>query len=165
MMCAGVSAQLLREPRDDVSPTSNPVPIRPFRDAWQRLRDDRRLRRLCLTAVLFIFSQIIFPHYQALGASLPNYTPACLMDWVIAQHIGASIFSGVSGMLADRFGTRSALRLLMACAVLAPLLALGLSTLETLLSPITPNPRPRWRRKQHETSPCDDRHDWRTVNP
>jgi MFS family permease len=85
------------------------------------------LRRLCLIAVLFIFSQIIFPHYQRLGLSLPGASARNLMVWVVVQHIGASAFSSVSGILADRFGTRAALRLLIGCAVLSPLLALGLS--------------------------------------
>lgn len=132
MMCAGLSAQLLREDPDRSDRTDHVEWSRPFRDAINRLRNNPQLRRLCITAVLFIFSQVIFPHYQALGVSLDGYTPACLMDWVIAQHIGAAVFSSIAGTLADRFGTRASLRFLISCAVAAPLLALSLAQLGTV---------------------------------
>jgi len=132
MMMAGVSATSMREARD----TGMVIPHRGtrqvFQDAWQLLKSDRVLRRLCITAMLFIFSQIIFPHYQWLGLSLSGASRTYLMDWVIAQHVGAAVFSSIAGFLADRFGTRSALRLLISAAVFAPLIAIGLAGLGTV---------------------------------
>ena len=127
MMLAGISATAMRE-----TPDANTIPARRavgkvFQDAWQLLHTDAVLRRLCTTAMLFIFSQILFPHYQWLGLSLPGASRTYLMDWVIAQHVGAAVFSSISGFLADRFGTRSALRLLISAAVFAPLIAIGLA--------------------------------------
>lgn len=127
MMAAGLWSTMLREPIDC---TEHKVPRgvwQVFADAWTLLRSDAVMRRLCCTAALFIFSQIIFPHYQWLGLSLPNASRTYLMDWVIAQHVGAAIFSSMSGFLADRFGTRSALRLLITAAVFAPLIAMVLA--------------------------------------
>lgn len=127
MMFAGIWATTLRESSDAVDPIQKRATKRIFRDAWLLLRQDPVLRRLSLIAVLFIFSQIIFPHYQWLGLSLSGASKSCLMDWVIAQHIGAAIFGSISGLLADRFGTRAALRLLILSALFAPVLAIGLA--------------------------------------
>ncbi|MCA9036145.1 MAG: MFS transporter [Planctomycetaceae bacterium] len=98
-----------------------------FREAAARVRDDKTLRGLCVIAILFVFSQILFPHYQSLGMKLPNARPVFFMHWVVAQHLGAALFSSISGRMADRFGTRSALRFLTASAAIAPLLALTLA--------------------------------------
>lgn len=132
MMLAGIWARSLRETPDHSDAVGKRSLVRIFTDASDRLKCDAVLRRLCLIAVLFISSQIIFPHYQRLGLSLKGASASHLMDWVIAQHIGAAIFSSAAGLLADRFGTRSALRMLVTAAVLAPLLAIGLAATETV---------------------------------
>ncbi|MFO0976723.1 MAG: MFS transporter [Planctomycetaceae bacterium] len=131
MMIAGVWARALREPIDSTGDRTARRTSVLFRDTFALLRTDKVLRRLCVTAVLFIFSQIIFPHYQWLGLSLPGSKRTALMTWVIAQHVGAAVFSTISGFLADRFGTRAALRLLLTCAAFAPLLAIGLAEFST----------------------------------
>lgn len=132
MMFAGIWATTLRESSDAADPVPGRTTGRVFLDAGVLLRKDPVLRRLSLIAVLFIFSQIIFPHYQWLGLSLAEASKTCLMDWVIAQHIGAAIFSSISGFLADRFGTRAALRMLILAAMFAPLLAIRLADLGTV---------------------------------
>jgi MFS family permease len=132
MMVAGIWATSLRESGDDVETIQKRAATTVFRDAWKLLREDALLRRLSMIAVLFIFSQILFPHYQWLGLSLPGASKSCLMDWVIAQHVGAALFSSISGPLADRFGTRASLRLLILAALFAPLLAIGLAQLGTV---------------------------------
>lgn len=127
MMLAGVSSKLLREQPDASLSAATPLPItEALKQAASRLRRDPVLRRLCLVAVLFVFSQTLFPHYQKIGLARQGDSRRVLMDWVVAQHLGAVCFSMASGLLADRFGTRSALRLLLPCAAAAPLLALGL---------------------------------------
>lgn len=132
MMFAGVWATSLRETADSAAPRQKREVATVFRDTRSLLKQDAMLRRLCIVAMLFIFSQIIFPHYQWLGLSLSGASKSYLMDWVIAQHIGAAIFSSISGLMADRIGTRAALRLLISAAVLAPLIAIGLAALGTV---------------------------------
>jgi predicted MFS family arabinose efflux permease len=127
MMLAGISSRLLREP-PDLTATAVPQPASTaFRRTCRLLKDDPVLRRLCLVAVLFIFSQTIFPHYQSIGLARSGRSRTVLMHWVVAQHIGAVCFSAASGFLADRTGVRSALRLLLPCAACAPLLAAALA--------------------------------------
>jgi predicted MFS family arabinose efflux permease len=130
MMLAGISSRLLREEPDPTPPTQPPGPPQnPIRLAAHRLANDPVLRRLCTVAVLFVSSQTLFPHYQKVGLASQTGSRAVLMDWVIAQHLGAVCFSMASGFLADRFGTRSSLRLLLPCAALAPVLAILLELL------------------------------------
>ena len=99
---------------------------RRFGEAVQVLRVDPHLRRLCLLGALFVSSQLLFPHYQRLGRQSPGYQGQMLMIWVIAQNLSAATFSWFSGAIADKRGTRSALRCLTFAAIFAPLLALML---------------------------------------
>jgi len=82
---------------------------------------------LCTVAALFVCSQLLFPHYQRLGREQHGYDGGMLMVWVVAQNLGAALFSWISGRLADARGTRSALRCLIFAAVFAPLLPLLLA--------------------------------------
>ena len=127
MMLAGISSRLLREAPDQPTHTASRSVSTAFLSTWQLLRQDPVLRRLCLVAVLFIFSQTIFPHYQSIGLARVGRSRTVLMHWVVAQHIGAACFSAASGFLADRTGVRAALRLLLPCAACAPLLAAALA--------------------------------------
>ncbi len=121
---AGLLLFILREQSDSVEPRT--ARRRHLRDSVIRLRVDPTLRRLCTVAALFVCSQILFPHYQRLGRSQEGYSGGMLMIWVIAQNVGAALFSWVSGRLADTYGTRCALRCLIFAAVFAPLLPLVL---------------------------------------
>lgn len=58
---------------------------------------------------------------------MPGASPVLLMSWVIAQHVGAAVFSSVAGRMADAVGTRASLRLLTCCSVIAPAVALLIS--------------------------------------
>ena len=127
MMSSSIAALMLRETPDDLPHSQTRIRRHHFKEAVSRVRCDATLRGLCIIAMLFVFSQLLFPHYQRLGLSLPNATPILLMNWVVAQHLGAALFSSVSGRLADRAGTRAALRFLTASAAIAPLLALALA--------------------------------------
>ncbi|MCA9064296.1 MAG: hypothetical protein KDA96_14600, partial [Planctomycetaceae bacterium] len=122
---AAVLLWLREEPDEAVA--SRPGKPQHFRDAVHRLRQDAVLRRLCVFSSLFVFSQILFPHYQRLGLNQNASSIRLLMVWVVAQHLGASVFSWISGHLADRSGNRSALRFLTVAGALAPLLALGMA--------------------------------------
>ena len=111
--------------------------MRIFRRAWRTLRGDRHLTRLSLVGMLFVTSQLLFPHYQALGRAdraveavgrvSGEWNLTFLMSWVIAQNAGAGVFSVVAGALADRFGNRIAVRSMVFGAALTPLTALMLA--------------------------------------
>lgn len=127
MILSSTAALFLRETPDQPVTAAVNGRRRHFQEARHRIRRDATLRGLCLTAALFVFSQLLFPHYQRLGMEKPDAAPVLLMSWVVAQHLGAATFSSISGRLADRIGTRAALRFLSSTAALAPLLALALA--------------------------------------
>lgn len=54
-----------------------------------------------------------------------------LMIWVVAQNLAAAVFSWFSGRLADKYGTRSALRWLTFIAMFVPVLSLLLEQYST----------------------------------
>lgn len=121
---ASLTVSRLQETPDPIVQRVSINAGRRFRDAWTSLRNDRHLRRLGIFSSLFVCSQLLFPHYQRLGRLQPGYDGHMLMVWVIAQNLSAAIFSWISGRMADRRGTRSALRCLTFAAIFAPLLAL-----------------------------------------
>jgi MFS family permease len=119
-------------------------------DAWTLVRDDRHFRRLLLVAMLFVTAQFIFPHYQALGrlATTAALGPAeaaagmggaaargeaggglgfQMMLWIVVQNLGVGLFSFVFGHLADWYGNRLVLRIVIFGAALTPLAALALA--------------------------------------
>ncbi|MCR9202481.1 MAG: MFS transporter [Planctomycetaceae bacterium] len=113
---------------DAQQPKSSLVVKRRFQEAFQLVQTDPHLRRLCLLATLFVCSQLLFPHYQRMGRETAGYTGKMLMTWVIAQNLSAAGFSWISGAIADKRGTRSALRCLTFLAIFPPALSLGLGT-------------------------------------
>jgi MFS family permease len=126
-LLAGFTIRGLREQSDPIM-TRLPIDARRrFAVAHHALRSDAHLRRLCCLATLFVCSQLLFPHYQRLGREQPGYEGHMLMVWVVAQNLSAAFFSWFSGRLADRQGTRAALRWLTFLAMFAPPLALILA--------------------------------------
>lgn len=126
-LLASVASRRLREDDDPVeSRMAIDAKLR-FFEAWQCLKHDRHLRRLAIFSAMFVSSQLLFPHYQRLGRMQPGYEGQMLMIWVIAQHVAATVFSWIGGYLADKNGTRSALRWLAFGAIFAPLLSLYLN--------------------------------------
>ena len=121
---AAVGSVLLAEPRDyfEEAPTRF---TRIFSDAWDILRSDPTFGRLAIISSLFGTSMLLFPHYQALGrGERVGSTMNDLMYWVVVQNAGTALFSMVAGPLADRYGNRLVLRLVMVGVCGAPLLAL-----------------------------------------
>lgn len=118
---ASFCARFLVETPDHDTPSNGRLPIR---ESLHYLREDPHLRRLCLLSGLVACAMIVFPYYQRLGRSLPDYENRMLMTWVICQNLGAAIFSWIAGRIADARGTRSALRMLTLAAVFSPLLPL-----------------------------------------
>ena len=91
------------------------------------LKSNRDFMKLAIVAMLFVSAQLVFPHYQALGRQRPDFTPLKLMRWVVAQNAGAGFWAVIAGLLADRFGNRSALKMELSVAILTPVAALVLS--------------------------------------
>ena len=121
---AGFCARFLREAADQPIPSAERR--QPLRDAVYFLQNDRHLRRMCMLSALVACPMVLFPYYQRLGRSLPDYENHMLMSWVICQNLGAAGFSWVAGKIADSRGTRSALRMLTLAATLSPIVPLGL---------------------------------------
>ncbi len=123
-LLASITVRWLEETPDPVEARTAIDARSRFADAWRSLKTDRHLRRLCILASLFVCSQLLFPHYQRLGQALDGFEGQMLMIWVVAQNLSAAGFSWVSGWLADKNGTRSALRWMTFFSMFAPLLAL-----------------------------------------
>jgi len=121
-----VVAMFLRENRDrSAEPRINFRSI--ARAAVKVIRENRDFRILALVAAMFGMSMTLFPHYQALGRERLNLKLDSLLIWVIAQNLGMALFSIPAGRLADQFGNRLVLRLVMLAICAAPILALVLS--------------------------------------
>ena len=78
--------------------------------------------------MLFITVQFLFPHFQAFGRSklAKGEEGFHLMLWVIAQNGAVGVFSWMSGVIADRYGNRLAIRIQVFLCTLTPLMAMFL---------------------------------------
>lgn len=124
-LVCGLVCLAVREPAD---PPSDSTTGRPsgLRASIALFVHDRDFRKLGIVAMLFIAIQLLFPHFQALGRrsiSAEEYGYQ-LMLWVVAQNVAVGLFSWFSGQLADRFGNRLSLQLLVFGTACVPLLAL-----------------------------------------
>lgn len=113
--------------RPDVETSPRRKPLQLLAASWKTLCLDRNFLLLAVIAGLFGMSLTLFPHYQRLGRERFDLGLTALIPWVLAQNIGAALFSIPAGWVADRLGVRIVLRtmLLVVCAV--PLAALGLA--------------------------------------
>ncbi len=116
----------LREQRDVTD--GNPVSLGEiFKSVFSTLRDQKNFRQLSIVAALFGMSMTLFPHYQALGRERLGMQNQDLLTFVIAQNIGMALFSIPAGRLADQFGNRLVLRIVMLAICAGPILAIVLS--------------------------------------
>lgn len=123
-LLASLTLRWILESPDSKQPKTRIEFRRRFAEAAYLLKIDPHLRRLCLLGTLFVTSQLLFPHYQRLGRESNGYSGQMLMIWVVAQNLSAAFFAWISGTIADKRGTRSALRSLTFLAIFAPLIAL-----------------------------------------
>ena len=100
--------------------------LKSFGESWNCIRQDRDLRNLVLVAMLFIASQFAFPHYVPLGNRVRS-SDHSILHWLIAQNAGAGFFGMVAGVVADRWGNRLVLRILIFGACCTPTMAIGLA--------------------------------------
>ncbi len=126
---SGLIVLLLSEPRDRDSHDSPRAAGASVADMIYVLRHDRNLRRLTLVTLLFGSGLIIFPHYQAQALGPMQLPMEVLMLFAITQNAAVGIFSLFLGPLADRWGNRVALGLVILGSAVAPTLAVVLSRL------------------------------------
>jgi MFS family permease len=129
-ICFAISALsmlLVAEPPDEHRQTGKGAQ-RLLSAAWQTVRTDHNFRQLALVAMAFGASLALFPHYQALGRSPRLGLPLDnLMLWVIVQNVGTALFSLLLGPVADRFGNRLVLRIVLLAIASMPPTAIALS--------------------------------------
>ena len=98
-----------------------------FRSSVSTIARDHNFRTLTIIGALFGMSLTLFPHYQALARGRLSLGLTALIPWLIAQNIGAACFSIPAGWIADRFGNRLVLRMIMLGLCMAPILSLVLA--------------------------------------
>jgi MFS family permease len=98
-------------------------------ESLQVIRQDRNFGILAIAAALFGMMMTLFPHYQAVGRQRLNLGFDSLVPWIVAQNLGVAFFSLPAGWIADRYGNRLALKMLMGGLSLVPLSSLFLSRL------------------------------------
>lgn len=100
-----------------------------IRAAISTVIHDRNFRVVAIIGALFGMYLTLLPHYQRLGRDRLDLGLTALIPWVLAQNIGAALFSIPSGWIADRFGNRLVLRIMMLVLCIAPVMSLGLAQL------------------------------------
>jgi hypothetical protein len=122
---AALTVLLVREPAD--ATVSRSPSVNHFGNAWRVLKADKNLRGISFVAMMFVTAQMLLPHYQRLGQNHFAGQAAPFMVWVVAQNAGAGLLSVCAGWIADRFGNRLAIRLMVSGAALSPLVAIMLT--------------------------------------
>ena len=125
-LLAACTALFLKEPPDEETGQHKSL-VELFGGAYRTIRDNRNFRLFAVIAALFGMSLILLPHYQRLARDRFGLSFSALIPWVIAQNLGAAFFSIPGGWLADRFGNRLVLRVMMFVLCLVPILALVIS--------------------------------------
>ena len=106
-----------------------------LRAAVSTIKHDRNFRKVTIIAAMFGMYLTLFPHYQRLGRDRLDLGLTALIPWLLAQNIGAAVFSIPAGWIADRFGNRLVLQWIMLILCAAPILALFLARMEDVGQP------------------------------
>lgn len=130
-LVSGLTVLLLFEPADERRQRPSTPPLHAVRETFAALRGDANLRRLVLVAMLFGSALIVFPHYQSLAcerfALSTQQWAGHLMVWVLVQNAAVGLYSLFVGPLADSWGNRLTLRMLIIGSAAAPPAAIALS--------------------------------------
>ncbi len=127
-VAAGAIAVFFKESKD--LPPRQQLTLRTqLIESIQVMRHDKNFGVLAIAAALFGMMMTLFPHYQAVGRQRLNLGFDSLVPWIVAQNLGVAFFSLPAGWIADRYGNRLALKLLMGGLFLVPLASLFLSGL------------------------------------
>lgn len=125
-MASAVVGLFLKEPADDFGKERRGGRDL-FRAAIATIRDDRNFRKVAIIGAMFGMYLTLFPHYQRLGRDRLELGLTALIPWVLAQNLGAALFSIPTGWIADRFGNRVVLKWIMLVLCIAPVMALVLA--------------------------------------
>ena len=134
MLVSSALVLLVREGRDEPSAPEKPrrFSVRAqFAEAAAVVRSDADFRRVASVGVLFVTAQLVFPHYVPLFRGRFGAGGLPLVDLVVAQNVGAGLFSVLLGRLADARGNRLTARVCLvgiACLPPAALLLAGLDS-------------------------------------
>lgn len=126
-VAAAIVTLLICEPADDHVETPHRTLADHAAIAWSVYRDDQSFRRAANVGMLFVGAIMLFPHYRWLAATRLESKDVDMATWVIAQNAGVGVMSILSGRIADRYGNRLAMRLLIFASAAVPLLALLLA--------------------------------------
>jgi hypothetical protein len=123
LVASGVIVCAMAEPADHaaVRPAERRATVREVIAILQR---DKNLRRLVAVILLFFVGQLLIPHYQAFAREHLGSKPRDMVFMVIAHTTAVSIYSLFVGPVADRWGNRLTLRLLILGAATAPVCVL-----------------------------------------
>ena len=91
-------------------------------NARANVMGDRNFGWLAIAAAMFGMSMTLFPHYQFIAKEKLGSDFQTMLYWIVAQHVGASLMAVPAGWMADRFGNRKVLRILMGLACVAPIM-------------------------------------------
>ncbi|MFQ6039287.1 MAG: hypothetical protein ACE5PV_00415, partial [Candidatus Poribacteria bacterium] len=86
-------------------------------------------RWFILVISLHSVTRLLFPHYTVFGMRTMGVKPSGFVQWLIAQNVINAVGSVVMGLLADKYGNRIILRLLIFIGGCVPLIAIGISKL------------------------------------
>lgn len=128
-LLSSVLALWLYEPADPVDTTPLPHWRGNVAEMLSTLRADANLRRTTIVAMLFAAGLIILPHYQALALGPMQLPLGMLMVFAVTQNAAVGIFSLFVGPMADRWGNRLTLGVLILGAAVPPVLAVVLAQL------------------------------------
>ena len=125
LIASAVSLTLVEDHDTEKTKVQKTIPllVATVRKVWSSNNE----RRLMIVAAMFGMCIVLMPHYQTLARERLHVDFRSLIPWVIAQHIGASVITVPMGWLADRFGNRIVLQLLMFALSVTPVLGIVLS--------------------------------------
>ncbi len=126
-LLSGALVMLLAEPPDAARPGDAAPELGSLADTWRALREDADLR--CLVGVVMLFGAglMVFPHYQAMARERLGLGGGHLVWWIVTQNAAVGLAGLVVGPLADRYGNRLTMRLLILGSACPPLLAVWLA--------------------------------------
>lgn len=133
VLSAGIVSLLAEPAGDGTSP--RPRRMGNVREAIAVLRRDAHLRRLIVLIVLSGISLVIIPHYQNFARTRLGLESEDLVFFVLTHTTSVSIYSLFIGPVADRWGNRLTLRVLILGAAIAPAYAVALPYLAGGLAP------------------------------
>lgn len=131
---ASLTMLAVKEENDSFDEVSPPA-WRRLNDAWQIIVQPGPCHGVAIVALLYSTTFTLFPHYQALATDRANESAAnsfdisLLLTWTITQHISVAVLSLLVGPIADRFGNRLAIKLLLFGSTISPITAIALAQL------------------------------------